>query len=110
MDEIDAYQRWQVVRWSIVPGIRHHFLKPAVATLHARLPIQVLLIRLERRKHGWYRVPDVDAALHAWRRLGVIVREDDYVRIKDQRIVAMGVEVLEQQYCEYWQVNGDYAP
>lgn len=100
---LSALQRWEVVIWSLWPGIKHHYLQPATAFLHRHLPIPILLLRLQHRGAGWYRVPTIPAAIHLWRRLGVHVFEDDYVRIEYGVVTTKGF--VDEDRCEFWAVD-----
>ncbi|MGB3027659.1 hypothetical protein [Paradevosia shaoguanensis] len=100
-----ARQRWQVVLWSLWPGIKHHYLSPMLAWLHRKLPVAVAIARLERRGTNWYRVPSMPAAIHLWRRLGVHVLEGDLVRIEQGTVTMKGYVDEDLQICEFWEVD-----
>lgn len=104
---VTAHQRWQVVLWSVWPGIKHHYVEPVTEWLHRHLPTAILLVRLERYGAGWYRVPSMPAAIHLWQRLGVQILEGDFVRI-DRGVVTMKGYVDEGQHvCEFWPLTED---
>ena len=98
-------QRWEVVAWSIGPGIRHHYIRPAEAWLHRHLPTWILIPRLRPLGSGWYRIPSTSAALHLERRLGVHVLEDHFVRIEHGRVTAIGLIDEDHKTCEFWYVD-----
>ena len=103
--DLSPRQRWEVVLWSLWPGIKHHYLRPTEAWLHRHLPTKVLLLRLQRYGSGWYRVPSRSAAIHFWRRLGVNVLEDDFVRIERGAVTIKGF--VDMQQCEFWRIEED---
>lgn len=98
-----ARQRWEIVRWSLWPGIKHHYLQPVEAFLHRHLPTPILLLRLQHCGARWYRVPTMPAAIHLWRRLSVHVLEGDYVRIEDGMVTTKGF--VDEDRCEFWAVD-----
>ncbi|MBN9317082.1 MAG: hypothetical protein J0I99_15170 [Devosia sp.] len=102
---LTARQRWQVVLWSLWPGIKHHYLSPVTESLHRKLPTAMLLVRLQRQGAGWYRVPSMPAAIHLWRRLGVHVLEDEFVRIERGVVTMKGYVDDDLQVCEFWPVS-----
>lgn len=98
---IAAGQRWQVVLWSLRPGIKHHHVYPVTEWLHRHLPTA----RLQRQGAGWYRVPGTPAAIHLWRRLGVQVLEGDFVRIEHGAVTMKGYVDEDLQVCEFWPIE-----
>lgn len=102
---LTARQRWQVVLWSLLPGIRHHYVEPVTEWLHRHLPTVILLVRLQRQGAEWYRVPSMQAAIHLWRRLGVHVLEDDFVRIERGSVTMKGLVDEDLQVCEFWPIE-----
>lgn len=104
-DNLTAQERWEVVLWSLWPGIKHYYLRPAGEWLHRHLPTAALLLRLQRCGSGWYRVPSTVAAIHLWRRLGVHVLEDDFVRIERGAVTMKGF--VDMQQCEFWRIEED---
>ena len=102
---LNAGQRWQVVLWSLWPGIKHHYLSPVTEWLHRTLPTAILLARLERHGTCWYRVPSMPAAIHLWRRLGVHVLEGDFVRIERSSVTMKGYVDDDYQVCEFWPIE-----
>ncbi len=100
-----ARQRWQIVLWSIRPGIKHHYVEPVTAWLHRHLPTAILLARLQNQGAGWYRVPSTPAAIHLWRRLGVHVLEGDFVRIESGSVTMKGYFYDDLQVCEFWPID-----
>ena len=105
---VDVRKRWQIVWWSLRPMFSHYVVSPAKDWVQRRLPRWLALTRLEARGSGWYRVPDMGAALHVWRRFGVTVLEDDYIKVKGGVVVARGFEDEDQVRCEFWHcIEGD---
>jgi hypothetical protein len=104
---LTAHQRWQVVLWSLRPGIQHHYVEPVTEWLHRRLPTAFLLYRLQRQGTGWYRVPSMPAAIHLGRRLGVHVLEGDFVRIERGSVTMKGYFDNDLQVCEFWVIEGN---
>lgn len=102
---ITARQRWQVVLWSLWPGIMHHYVEPVTEWLYRHLPTAILLVRLQRQGAGWYRVPSMPAAIHLWRRLGVHVLEGDFIRIEGGAVTMKGYVDEDLQVCEFWPVE-----
>lgn len=100
---ITVRQRWQVVIWSLWPGIKHHYLSPMAECLHRHLPTAILLVRLQHHGAGWYRVPPTPAAIHLWRRLGVHVLEDDFVRIERGSVTMKAYE--DSYVCDFWPIE-----
>jgi len=101
---LTALERWQVVVWSLWPGVKHHYLRPAEAWFHRHLPTAILLLRLRRRGADWYEVPSISSAIHLWRRLGVHVLEGDFVRIENGRATKKGF--VDDDLCEFWMIDG----
>lgn len=102
---ITARQRWQVVLWSLRPGIKHHCVEPVTEWLHRNLPTAILLARLRRQGAGWYRVPSMPAAIHLWRRLGVHVLEGDFIRMERGSVTMKGHVDDDLQVCEFWPIE-----
>jgi hypothetical protein len=102
---ITAGQRWQVVLWSLRPGIKHHYVEPVTEWLHRHLPTAVLLARLQRHGAGWFRVTSIPAAIHLWRRLGVHVLKGDFVRIERGLVTMKGYVDEDLQVCEFWPIE-----
>ena len=102
---LTARQRWQVVLWSLWPGIKHHYVEPVTDWLHRHLPTATLLVRLQHRGADWYRIPSKPAAIHLWRRLGVHVLEGDYIRIERGSVTMKGYVDDDLQACEFWPVG-----
>lgn len=105
--DVGAIERWRVVRWSIGSGIRHHYLRPAMAALQHHSPTWLLLMRLPHRGHGWRLVPSEATALHVWHRLGINVHEGEFIRFLNGNPVAKGVEDDELNCCEFWPLAED---
>jgi hypothetical protein len=103
--EPTTHERWQIVLWSLAPGIRHHYLNPLTTWLHRGLPLAALQWRLNRASNDWYRVPNQSAAMHIWDWFGVIVVVGDYVRIAGGSLIAHGWMDEVQQCCEFWTVD-----
>lgn len=99
---LSTRERWAVVLWSVRPGIRHHYGRPLTAWAQKRLPIWMLLRRLEPCGAGWYRIPTMAAALHLQRRLGTPVLEGDFVRVQGGVVTATGVIDEDLNRCELW--------
>ena len=53
----------------------------------------------------WYRIPSVPIALHVWHRLGIRVREHEFVRIEHGEIQAIAVFDRRTHCCEFWLVD-----
>ncbi len=102
---ITARQRWQVVLWSLRPGIKHHCVEPVTEWLHRNLPTAILRARLRRQGAGWYRVPSMPAAIHLWRRLGVHVLEGDFIRMERGSVTMKGHVDDDLQVCEFWPIE-----
>jgi len=102
-DDVDESVRWQIVWWSLRPIFLHYVVSPSKDWVQRRLPTWLALARLEARGSGWYRVPDMGAALHVWRRLDVTVLEDDYIKVKGGAVVARGFEDEDRALCEFWE-------
>lgn len=101
----NARERWAIVTSCLWLGIKHHYLSPMLAWLHLTLPTAIAIARLERHDAGWYRVPSMPAAIHLWRRLGVHVLEDEFVKIERGVVTMRGFVDDELQVCEFWQVD-----
>ena len=101
-DRVDVRERWQIVWWSLSPMVSHYVVTPTKDWVQRRLPKWTALARLEAMGSGWYRVPNMGAALHVWRRLGVTVMEDDYIRVQGGVVVARGFEDDDRALCEFW--------
>lgn len=80
-------------------------MRPVREWLYRRLPVRVLLWRLEPSGHGWHWVPDQASALHAFFRFGVIVHEGDFLRVIGGRLVAIGLVDEKLDRCEFWFVD-----
>ena len=104
---LTARQRWQVVLWSLWPGLKQHHVEPVTDWLHRHLPTATLLVRLQHRGADWYRIPSKPAAIHLWRRLGVHVLEGDYIRIERGSVTMKGYVDDALQACEFWPVDDD---
>lgn len=102
---VTTRQRWQVVLWSLRPGIKHHYVEPVTEWLHRYLPTAILLARLQRQGAGWYRVPNTPAAIHLRRRLGAHVLEGDFVRIERGVVTMKGCVDEHHQVCEFWMID-----
>lgn len=102
---LSASQRWQVVLWSLRPGIKHHYAEPVTEWLHGHLPTAILLARMEHKGAGWYRVPSMPAAIHLRRRLGAHVLEGDFVRIERGVVTMKGCVDEHHQVCEFWMID-----
>lgn len=104
-DDLTIRQRWEIVLWSLWPGIKHHYLRPAEAWLHLHLPTPLLFLRLERCGAGWHRVPSTSAAIHVRRRLGVHLLEGDVVRIVGGVVTMRGFVDEDLHRCEFWRLD-----
>lgn len=105
VSNLTARQRWQVVLWSLRPGIEHHYVEPVTEWLHRHLPTPILLARLQHQGAGWYGVPSMPAAIHLWRRLGVHVLDGDFVRIERGSVTMKGYLDEELKVCEFWSIE-----
>lgn len=101
-ENLTARERFSVAAAVLGPGIRHYYVRPVRDWLYRRLPVRVLLQRLEPSGHGWHRVPDQACALHAFFRFGMIVHEGDFLRVLDGTLVAIGLIDEELDRCEFW--------
>lgn len=104
---LSVRQRWQVVLWSLRPGIKYHYLSPTTAWLHRHSPTGALLLRLHRQGGSWYRVPSMAVAVHLWRRLGVHVLEGDFVKIEKGAVTMTGSVDEDARICELWWIGQD---
>lgn len=102
---LTAPQRWEVVCGTIGPGLRHHYVRPSRDWLHRHMPTWILMRRLRRMGSRWYRIPSVPIALHVWHRLGIRVREHEFVRIEHGEIQAIAVFDRRTHCCEFWLVD-----
>ncbi len=101
-ENLTARERLEVAAAVLGPGLRHHYLRPVRDWLYRHLPVWVLLQRLEPSGHGWHRLPNRSAALHAFFRFGTIVHEGDFVRVIGGRLVAIGLIDEGLDRCEFW--------
>lgn len=102
---LTSRQRWQIVRWSIMPAVKHHYLRPALIWLQSQLPLPLFFTRMERLGGGWYRVPNMAVALLVWHRLGVRTLQDDLIRIESGKVTMKGF--IDDDRCEFWPIDED---
>lgn len=88
--ELTTSERWQVVATTIRAGVRGYYVEPFRRWTLAHSPKWMLMARLERAGHGWYRIPSYAAARHCRLRFDVYpIDTGDLVRFREGRVVAI---------------------
>jgi len=89
-EPLTARERWSVVGAVLPAVIQSRYLRPARLWLLARTPSRLVALRLQRRVHGWYRVPTRAAAEHARLRFDIWpIDVGDHVRLEGGRLTAI---------------------
>jgi hypothetical protein len=88
---LTAGERWSVAS-TVVPAVfRSRYLRPARQWMLARTPTWIVTQRLDRRMHGWYRIPCPASAEHVRLRFDMWpIEVGDHVRVQDGRLAAVG--------------------
>jgi hypothetical protein len=88
---LTAGERWSVVMATLKAMVRSRLLRPVRLRLLAHVPVWVVAKRLQRRSHGWYRVPNAAAAEHVRLRFDIWpIEVGDHVQLRNGRLVAIG--------------------
>lgn len=88
---LTAGERWSVVATTVPAVLRSRYLRPARLWLLCCTPAWIVARRLQRRTHGWYRVPSRGAAEHVRLRFDIWpIEVDDHVRLEHGRLTALG--------------------
>jgi hypothetical protein len=103
--DLRAVQRFSIIYWTVGPAMRNRWLSPLSAKLQKKAPLWILLLRLRRSSSAWYRISSPGAAVHVFHRLGVMVQEGDFVRVRNGIAVMQGYCDADGQYCEFWQLD-----
>lgn len=88
---LTAGERWSVVATTVPAVIRSRHFRPVSLWLLSRTPAWVVAKRLQKRTHGWYRVPSQEAAGRIRLRFDIWpIEVGDYVRLERGRLTAVG--------------------
>jgi hypothetical protein len=87
---LPAKERWAIVAVAMPAAVRAFYLRPARGWLLARLPKWVVLLRLERSAHHWYRISSRGAADHVRLRFDIYPLDvDDLVCVRGGKLSAI---------------------
>ena len=108
---LGARERWTVVS-AVVPAVmKGRYLRPARLWLLARTPPWIVTWRLQRRVHGWYRIPTRAAAEHVRLRFDIWpIEVGDHIRIERGRLTAVGYTTSEFSEIIFVMPNGEIEP
>lgn len=98
-------ERLQVAIAIVGPALRRDIVLPVRDWLFRHLPTAALTLRLKPSGSGWHQVPTREAALHASIRFDLPVQPDDFLRILDGKLVAIGLVDEKLDRCEFWFVD-----
>lgn len=91
--------------------VRGRYLRPARLWAIAQAPVWILARRLDRRTHGWYRVPDRAAAEHVELRFKVWpIAVGDHLRVELGRPTAVAYAYKEWTEIIYLLQDGEPEP
>ncbi len=108
---LTARERWSVVRAVLPAVIKSRYVRPARLWLLARTPSRLVVLRLHRRVHGWYRVPTRAAAEHARLRFDIWpIEVGDHVRLEDGRLTAIAYSTANFSEIIFVLPNGEIEP
>lgn len=108
---LSAGERWSVVTATLKAMVRSRLLRPVRLRLLAHVPVWVVAKRLQRRSHGWYRVPSAAAAEHVRLRFYIWpIEVGDHVRIQNGRLAAVGYATPTFSEIIFVLPNGELEP
>lgn len=113
--DLDPHSLSMLERWSVVAAILRaafgHRRQRARRWLLARAPTWIVAQRLQRRTHGWHRVPTSAAAEHVRLRFDIWPIEiGDHVRIQTGRLTAVGYATPTFSEIIFVLPNGELEP
>ncbi len=92
---LTAGERWSIVAITVPAVLRGRYFRPTKLWLLARTPAWIVARRLQRRTHGWYRVPNRGAAVHVRLRFEIWpIDAGDHVRLQNGRLIAMAYSTV----------------
>ena len=108
---LTAGERWSVILTAIPAVVRSRYAGPSRRWLLARTPFWIITGRLQRRVHGWYRIPTRAAAQHVRLRFDIWpIEVGDHVRIEGGRLTAVGYTTSEFSEIIFVMPNGEIEP
>lgn len=76
---------------TVPAAVRAYYIRPVGRWMIARAPAWAVARELERRVHGWYRIPNGIASRHVRTRFDVYpIDVGDHIRIQEGRVTAIG--------------------
>lgn len=104
-------ERWSVIAVTVPSVLRSRYLRPLRLWLLARTPAWIVARRLQKRTHGWYRIPSRAAAEHVRLRFDMWPMDvGDHVRFQDGRLTAVGYATPILTEIIYVLPNGELEP